>query len=101
MDWRIKRKEKQRNGWWATADIIIGSHPHVIQQPEIVEGKPVFFSLGNHLFDQKYPATKEGLIVDIRIRDGFLNVTEYLPHQEKFILPEIAGNKSYPFNIFL
>jgi len=52
------------------ADIIIGSHPHIIQQPEIIDGKPVFFSLGNHLFDQKYPETKEGLIVDIRIHNG-------------------------------
>jgi hypothetical protein len=28
----------------------------------------VYFSLGNHLFDQKYPATKQGLIADCRIR---------------------------------
>ena len=52
------------------ADIIIGHHPHVIQKPELVDGKPVFFSLGNHLFDQKYADTKEGLIVEIRIIDG-------------------------------
>ena len=49
-----------RNG----ADLIIGHHPHVIQKPECVSGKPVFFSLGNHLFDQKYPETKKGLIAD-------------------------------------
>jgi hypothetical protein len=52
------------------ADIIIGSHPHVVQKPEIIEDRPVFFSLGNHLFDQKYPATKMGLIADIRIANG-------------------------------
>ncbi len=50
------------------ADVIIGHHPHVVQMPECVSGKPVFFSLGNHVFDQKYPATKEGLIADCQIR---------------------------------
>jgi poly-gamma-glutamate synthesis protein (capsule biosynthesis protein) len=57
-----------RNG----ADVIVGHHPHVVQAPECVLGRPVFFSLGNHLFDQKYPATKRGLIADCRIRSGAL-----------------------------
>jgi poly-gamma-glutamate synthesis protein (capsule biosynthesis protein) len=51
------------------ADLILGHHPHVIQPPECVEGRPVFFSLGNHVFDQANPATKEGLIADCRV-DG-------------------------------
>jgi len=50
------------------ADLIVGHHPHVIQPAECVQGRPVFFSLGNHLFDQKYPATKKGLIADCKIR---------------------------------
>jgi poly-gamma-glutamate synthesis protein (capsule biosynthesis protein) len=49
------------------ADVILGHHPHVVQSAECLKGHPVFFSLGNHLFDQKYPATKEGLIADCRI----------------------------------
>lgn len=52
------------------ADLIIGHHPHVIQKPELIDGKPVYFSLGNHLFDQKYTSTKEGLIAEIEIMDG-------------------------------
>jgi len=46
------------------ADIVVGHHPHVVQRPECVHGHPVFFSLGNHVFDQKYPETKAGLIAD-------------------------------------
>ena len=34
----------------AGADIIIGSHPHVVQGFEWVQGKPVFWSLGNYVF---------------------------------------------------
>ena len=71
LDW--SNKTQQEAAKWLIAegaDIIIGSHPHVIQKPEIIDGKPVFFSLGNHLFDQKYPATKKGLMVEITAKNG-------------------------------
>lgn len=58
------------------ADLIIGHHPHVIQKPELIDGKPVYFSLGNHLFDQKYPSTKVGLIAEIEIQHGYMNCKE-------------------------
>ena len=32
------------------ADIVIGSHPHVTQNIEIYNNKPIFYSLGNFLF---------------------------------------------------
>jgi poly-gamma-glutamate synthesis protein (capsule biosynthesis protein) len=34
----------------AGADIVIGSHPHIVQGFEWVQGKPVFWSLGNFVF---------------------------------------------------
>ncbi|EKE07043.1 MAG: hypothetical protein ACD_18C00207G0003 [uncultured bacterium] len=44
------------------ADIIIGSHPHVIQPIEIYKEKPIFYSLGNFVFDQYFsPETMQGL----------------------------------------
>lgn len=54
-------------------DVIIGHHPHVIQPVECIKGKPVFFSLGNHVFDQKYPQTKQGLIADCKAKDNELS----------------------------
>ena len=35
----------------AGADAVVGGHPHVTQDIEIVAGKPVFYSLGNFVFD--------------------------------------------------
>lgn len=35
----------------AGADAIVGGHPHVVQDIEIYRGKPVFYSLGNFVFD--------------------------------------------------
>ncbi len=68
LDWpSIRQREAAkwlvRNG----ASIVIGHHPHVVQPPACVLGRPVFWSLGNHLFDQKYEATKRGLIADCRV----------------------------------
>jgi len=74
LDW--PDAEQRRDAEWLVhngADLIIGHHPHVVQAPECISGRPVFFSLGNHLFDQKYPATKRGLIADCRIRGGVLH----------------------------
>ncbi len=45
------------------ADMIVGHHPHVIQEAECVDGRPVVYSLGNHVFDQKYPLTKQGRLL--------------------------------------
>ncbi len=48
----------------AGADLIIGGHPHVVQPVEIYKGKPIFYSLGNFMFDQDFSvATKQGLAI--------------------------------------
>jgi poly-gamma-glutamate capsule biosynthesis protein CapA/YwtB (metallophosphatase superfamily) len=49
-------------------DVIIGSHPHVVQQSEIYKGKQIYYSLGNFIFDQYFEtAVKEGLLVEMTI----------------------------------
>jgi len=35
----------------AGADAIVGGHPHVVQDSEIYKDKPIFYSLGNFVFD--------------------------------------------------
>ncbi len=71
LDWP-DRKQRRAADWLMNngADIIVGHHPHLVQKPECLHGKPVFFSLGNLVFDQKYPSTREGLLADCRIRGG-------------------------------
>jgi gamma-polyglutamate biosynthesis protein CapA len=50
----------------AGADIIIGHHPHVVQGCEIYKNKPIFYSLGNFIFDQYFSAdTQEELGIRI------------------------------------
>ena len=49
----------------AGADAIIGHHPHVIQNEEMYKGKPIFYSLGNFVFDQKGEDRSTGLAVNL------------------------------------
>ncbi len=62
-------KEQER---WASffvkngADLIIGHHPHVVQDIDYIDGVPVFYSLGNYIFDQYFSQeTKQGLMLHL------------------------------------
>ena len=41
----------------AGADLVIGSHPHVLQGISYYNEKPVFYSLGNFIFNRDIPKT--------------------------------------------
>jgi poly-gamma-glutamate synthesis protein (capsule biosynthesis protein) len=48
------------------ADLIVGSHPHVVQPKEEYRGKMIYYSLGNFIFDQYFDLnTQKGLIVQV------------------------------------
>jgi poly-gamma-glutamate synthesis protein (capsule biosynthesis protein) len=50
------------------ADVIIGSHPHIIQEKEVYQGKVIYYSLGNFIFDQYQDwSTRQGLLVKMKI----------------------------------
>ena len=46
-----------KNCFDAGADLVIGAHPHVLQGIEFMDGKPVFYSLGNYIFAQTIART--------------------------------------------
>jgi len=48
--------------------LIIGHHPHVIQPAEIIGETPVFYSLGNFVFDQDTPETQTGYALEERLK---------------------------------
>lgn len=62
------------------ADVVIGAHPHWVQSHEIYMGKPIYYSLGNFVFDQEWSAeTKKGLAVRFTYDGTNLVNTEELP----------------------
>lgn len=54
IDFPIKEwRDKYKRFCAAGADIVVGHHPHVPQGYEIVNGKIIFYSLGNFYFDNE------------------------------------------------
>ncbi|MFP4515054.1 MAG: CapA family protein [Parcubacteria group bacterium] len=63
----------------AGADMVIGHHPHVIQNYEIYKEKPIFYSLGNFIFDQYFSKeTQEGLAVSISVKEEGITSEVYM-----------------------
>ncbi|KND47244.1 MAG: poly-gamma-glutamate synthesis protein (capsule biosynthesis protein) [Parcubacteria bacterium C7867-004] len=55
------------------ADVIIGHHPHVVQPVESYAGKPIFYSLGNFVFDQFGKETNTGMAVGLVLADAAIS----------------------------
>ena len=52
----------------AGADIVVGHHPHVMEKVEEYKGKPIFYSLGNFIFDQYFSQhTMRGMVATVSI----------------------------------
>ncbi|HXK36004.1 MAG TPA: CapA family protein [Candidatus Paceibacterota bacterium] len=55
----------------AGADLVIGHHPHVVQDVERYGGGWIAYSLGNFIFDQTWsPETMRGMLLEVTITDG-------------------------------
>jgi poly-gamma-glutamate capsule biosynthesis protein CapA/YwtB (metallophosphatase superfamily) len=61
----------------AGADLIVGSHPHVVQPLENYHDRWIAYSLGNFIFDQQNPATHRGLMLQVTVREK--QIAEVLP----------------------
>lgn len=71
------------------ADLIVGAHPHVIQNIETIDGVPVIYSLGNFLFDQDFSTnTKQGLTVQVTITENTVDL--------HFTPVQIENRQSFP-----
>lgn len=77
-------------------DIIVGHHPHVVQGVELIEGVPVFYSLGNYIFDQYFSKdVQEGLVLLFDFSDD--TMISLLPVTSKYSLsqPRLMNLKSH------
>ncbi|MBX4210433.1 CapA family protein [Candidatus Parcubacteria bacterium] len=53
------------------AAFVIGHHPHVVQSVEMYKGRPIFYSLGNFIFDQYFSReTQEELALKLTVSDS-------------------------------
>jgi len=63
----------------AGADVVVGHGPHWVQGMEYINEKPVYYSLGNFVFDQMWSEeTRKSLVIKLTYRDGKLVKEEEL-----------------------
>lgn len=68
-------------------DIILGSHPHVVQTSKYDEKKYIIYSMGNFLSNQRrensnLPDVEDGVIVEIVVEKDILNDLTYIKEIE-------------------
>lgn len=78
LDWA--QKDQALRLAQSGADLIIGDHSHCLQGIDVVEGVPVFYSLGNFLFSSK---TLDTCLVKAVIQDGKISGLQFLPAIQK------------------
>lgn len=79
-------------------DLIIGHHPHVVQNIELVEGVPVLYSLGNLVFDQYFSEeTQMGYIASFDTETMLLSLIPTETYTEKIKPRLLAGEEKTTF----
>ncbi len=79
----------------AGADAIIGHHPHVVENIEMINGVPVLYSLGNFVFDQYFsPEVEQGLLVTLEIKNSKNARLNLHPIQSKRSQPYLMEEKN-------
>ncbi len=68
----------------AGADAVVGGHPHVTQNVDLYQGKPIIFSLGNFVFDGfTDPDNNTGWLLRMEVsRSGVRSWRTYVAHMD-------------------
>ena len=63
------------------ADMVIGNHAHWAAAMEVYKGKPIWYALGNFVFDQTWSEpTMEGITLELTFRGSELAQVHMRPH---------------------
>jgi poly-gamma-glutamate synthesis protein (capsule biosynthesis protein) len=78
------------------ASAVIGAHPHVLQGRETYKGAPIYYSVGNFVFDRQIPeGTDEAVIVQLTVGKRGIVAVDELPVVIAGCRPRLAdGEKS-------
>lgn len=76
------------------ADAVIGHHPHVLQGIELIQGRPVLYSLGNYAFGSYSAASKDSALARFEVKNGKIDGLTIVPlnvwNQEVAFNPQVA-----------
>lgn len=74
----------------AGAKIVVGHHPHVVEDTEVYKNGFIAYSLGNFIFDQKFSEnTMQGMLLEIKLeRDGNMSIKKNTIKLNNFFQPD-------------
>lgn len=105
-EYRLKHSASQRRTaeWLAKngADIIIGTHPHVIQDCDTItvnkngteKTVPVIYSLGNIISNMSAANTQLGLVLTVKVARDTCGMAELLPPEFEFTWCSLPARRS-------
>ena len=73
----------------AGADLLVGHHPHTLQDVEVYHGKHIFYSIGNFIFDLRKPQHSKAAVVVLRLSADDAHV-DILPVEINDCVPTIC-----------
>jgi poly-gamma-glutamate synthesis protein (capsule biosynthesis protein) len=83
------------------ADLVLGHHPHVLQEIEVYKGRLIAYSLGNFVFGSESNRTNTSMILLLTFRGNTLSKVEAVPldvnnyrihYQPKVLAGKAAGD---------
>ena len=80
----------------AGAALVIGSHPHVLQQIERYHGGLIAYSLGNFVFDQYAGVANATIILQVVLNRDGVQSYDYVPVLIDNGLPHLTTDKDVP-----
>lgn len=86
---RAVQREMAEDMAAAGADIIVGSHPHVLLPVEVIGDTLVLHSLGNFVFDQGWSRTRESVIARYELGEDGTARVELIPTYVREGTPEV------------
>lgn len=82
----------------AGADVLICHHTHTLQTIEEFQGKKIYYSIGNFIFDQPKPINSKACMVLLRIKEDSLDI-ESIPVEIRQCVPYLCNKIEHYENI--
>ena len=85
-----RQEELARRAIDAGAKVVVGTHPHVMQDSEVYKNGYIAYSLGNFIFDQTFSeATMQGMFLEVKLfKDGNMTVKKNILKLSRVFQPD-------------
>lgn len=92
--WQVRLAERMAD---SGADAVFGAHPHIMQTSSIINGKPVFFSLGNLLSDYFQERFRRNAVITLDVNCDSMSVSgEIFSFDDDYVIQSTGKAMSDP-----